>query len=565
MPYRIALIVALLLTLAAPVAVAQIETPAPGPSLATPPGSLPVSPVADLAGVQPLPLVGGRRAAFDAYVVEAMVTFGVPGASVAVVQGGEVVSLQGVGVREAGGTAPVTPDTMMMVGSVTKSFTSLLAATLVDAGKLTWETPVGDLLPGFAVADPEVTARLTVADLFCACTGLPRRDVEIIIGADALTPKALIASVAAFPLTAPLGERYEYSNQAFAIGGYAAAVAAGAAPDDLLEGYGLAMRQRVLGPLGMPNSTFDLAAVLASGDYAVPHAADLSGDAQPLSPIVDDRFATAVAPAGALWSSAREMAHYLQVQLAAGVAPSGTRVVSPENLTRTWAPRTPIPPEAGTPPVLNEAFGAYGMGWGVGSYGGQRLINHSGGTLGFASEVAFLPDADLGVAVLTNGGLGGGLFAFAVQYRLFELLFDQEPGASAQLERFAADFGAQIADFAALLPLVAPEAVTPFLGRYAHPTLGEVELALRGGELVLRTDLFRVELRPLPAEAGSDAGYVFVDPPFVGVPAGVVLQEQADGRPELVLIVEENPEEESLSYAFAPLAAEAPPAASPAP
>ena len=99
------------------------------------------------------------------------------------VQDGEVAFLQGFGVRELGRPAPVTADTLLRIGSVTKSFSSMLAATLVDAGRLSWETPLVDLLPDFAVADAALTPRLTVRDAFCACTGLPRRDFEFIFNA----------------------------------------------------------------------------------------------------------------------------------------------------------------------------------------------------------------------------------------------------------------------------------------------------------------------------------------------------------------------------------------------
>src|SRR5688500_635335 len=80
----------------------------------------------------PLPLTGERRAAFEAYVADALQRFDVPGVSIAVVQGGDVVYLNGFGVKVLGGTQPVDPDTMLMIGSDTKSMTTLLAATLVD-------------------------------------------------------------------------------------------------------------------------------------------------------------------------------------------------------------------------------------------------------------------------------------------------------------------------------------------------------------------------------------------------------------------------------------------------
>jgi CubicO group peptidase (beta-lactamase class C family) len=211
---RVPIVLAMLLALlvAGSATMAQVETPVP----ALPATPLPVpttAPAADLTGVSPLPLTGERRAAFETYAADAIDRLGVPGASIAVVQGREVVYARGFGVRELGGTDPVTPDTLMMIGSVTKSMTSTMAATVVDDGWLSWDTPVVDLLPGFAVADPELTPRLTVADAFCACTGLARRDTELILNFNDLTPDRLIDQVADLPLTAPYGEQFQYSNQ----------------------------------------------------------------------------------------------------------------------------------------------------------------------------------------------------------------------------------------------------------------------------------------------------------------------------------------------------------------
>jgi CubicO group peptidase (beta-lactamase class C family) len=554
----ILLSVLLALAVAGPAGLAQVETPVPGPP-ATPPATPQATPEVDLAGVAPLPLTGERRAAFEAYVADALHRLGVPGASVAVVQGGDVVYLQGFGVKELGGTAPVTPDTLLMVGSVTKSLTSAMAATLVDAGWLAWDTPLVDLLPAFAVADPSLTPRLTVADSFCACTGLPRRDPELIFNFDALTPERLIAQVADFPLTTPFGETFQYSNQMYAIGGYAAAAAAGAAPDDLLGGYQLAMRDRLLNPIGMGRSTFALEEVLASGDYALPHGADLDGRTRPVPLLAEDGFVDAVAPAGALWSSAREMARYLQTQLAGGVAPDGTRVVSAENLLRTRAPRVAIPAPPGLPPLAYESAQAYGLGWLVGAYKGQPLVNHSGGTFGFAAEVAFLPEADLGVVILTNDVARGGPFTSAVQFRLLELLFDQPAEIDPLLAQFLGGGGSEAPRFGQ----VDAAAVAPYLGRYTNSALGEVELRLEGERLVLDAGEVRSALRPLVDEAGQVTAYVFADPPLAGAPAPVTLRQGADGRPEVAVTVEgENPEA-TQTYVFTQVEASA--AATPAP
>jgi CubicO group peptidase (beta-lactamase class C family) len=544
---RVPIILALLLVFAGSdtAVVAQVESPVP--ALATTPRAVPpATPTAELAGVAPLPLSGERRATFEAYVADATNRFGVPGASVAVIQAGEVVYSQGFGVKALGGVGPVTVDTLMMIGSVNKSMTATMAATVVDDGWLSWDTPLVELLPGFAVADPQLTPRLTVADAFCACTGLPRRDLELLFNFNDLPPDRLIAQVTELPLTAPLGDRFQYSNQMFAMGGYAAAAAAGAAPNDLYGGYQLVMRERLLNPIGMDRSTFALEEVLASGDYALPHATGLDGNLQRVPLLVDEGFVTSVAPVGALWSSAREMARYVQTELANGIAPDGTRVVSVQNLARTRAPRVAIPPEPGLPTLFSAAGNHYAMGWVVDTYQGQPMLSHTGGTLGFVSEVAFLPEADLGIVILTNGGQGAAGFSFAVQSRLLEMLFDQPAAFDAMLGPFLEAQVARIDEFRAQLGTVDPTAVAPYLGRYEHPVLGEVELALRDEALVFDVGEVRSEMRPVVDAAGQVAGYVFIDPPLAG-PMPVMLRRGDDGRPEVTLTVGGEAEE---TYVF---------------
>jgi CubicO group peptidase (beta-lactamase class C family) len=452
------------------------------------------------------------------------------------VQDGAVAFLQGFGVRERGRTQPVTPDTLMGVGSATKSFTTTLAATLVDAGRLQWETSVVDLLPGFSLSDPEIAEHLTISDLFSAASGLPRRDLELVFEPDAYTPEGLLSAVASFPLVGPTGERYRYSNQAFTIGGYAAAVADGATPDDLRNGYFLSVQDRVLNPTGMDRSTFELAEVLRSGDYAVPHSTGLDGAPMSVPLQVDSHFTGAVAPAGGLWSSARDMALYLQMQLASGVAADGTRVVSTENLERTWQPGVSVPPAPELPPLVSQSLETYGLGWYVGHYDGLEVVSHSGGTYGFGTEVAFLPEARLGIAVLANDVVCGALVGFAAQYRLLEIVFDQEPAVEAGFASFLAAVKAQRASLASLLRPIDPAALAPFIGRFRNPDLGDVEFRIEKGELLFDAGEVHSRLAPLAALPGLPAQYIIIDPPLHAAPAFFTFQfvENAP-RPALTL------------------------------
>src|SRR5262252_1840586 len=123
---------------------AAIAAPAPADSRAADGGGMiqaaPPAPV-DLGAVKPRAFDTALQAELAAYVRELMPRAAVPGAAVAVVQDGEVVYRQGFGGREIGKPEPVTPATLMMIGSTGKAMTTMMMATVVDDRKTRWDTP----------------------------------------------------------------------------------------------------------------------------------------------------------------------------------------------------------------------------------------------------------------------------------------------------------------------------------------------------------------------------------------------------------------------------------------
>src|SRR6266568_5412253 len=130
------------------------------------------------AGRKTRPLDTERVAKIKDFIEKARAALGTPGVAVSLYQDGQVVFEGGFGVREQGQSAPVDAETLFMVASNTKSMTTLLLATLVDEGKLTWDTPVIAVMPDFRLGDPETTKQVLIKHLVCACTGLPRQDFE---------------------------------------------------------------------------------------------------------------------------------------------------------------------------------------------------------------------------------------------------------------------------------------------------------------------------------------------------------------------------------------------------
>jgi CubicO group peptidase (beta-lactamase class C family) len=112
----------------------------------------------------------------DRLAVDAMADWKVPGAALAVVQGGEVALARAYGHRNIEANLPATTATQFLIGSITKSFTATGVALLHNEGRLDWTKPVRDYIPEFRLHDAVATERVTVCDLLCHQSGLPRHD-----------------------------------------------------------------------------------------------------------------------------------------------------------------------------------------------------------------------------------------------------------------------------------------------------------------------------------------------------------------------------------------------------
>lgn len=133
-----------------------------------------------LANQEPIALGEDQAPQLKQFIAEAMRALQVPGASICIVQKCRVVFSEGFGIRKAGSSEPVTPTTRFMIGSSTKPLTTLMMARLVDQGAFSWTTPVTTLLPDFELGDPEITRQLAMRHTVCACTGMPRRDLDFV-------------------------------------------------------------------------------------------------------------------------------------------------------------------------------------------------------------------------------------------------------------------------------------------------------------------------------------------------------------------------------------------------
>lgn len=472
----------------------------------------------DLTGTEPRPLDDAMIAEWEAYIEELLSNHNIPGAAVAIVQDGEVIYTAGFGLREQGGSTPITSDTHMMIGSTGKSLTTTAMATMVDNGLFDWDTPVIELLPQFAVADPELSQTITMRNLVCACTGVPRRDLEIIFNASEMTAENVVESLQTFEFFTDFGEAFQYSNQMVATSGFAAAAAEDSEYGALLNGYSHILTERVLNPLQMNNTTISFDRVLERNEYATPHGLALGGTYQAI-PVDYEAVLQPFAPAGGHWSTAEDMARYLVMQLQTGVGPDGNRIVSEESLLVTREPQIPVTADV-----------SYGLGWFLGEYKGLPLVEHGGNTLGFTSDFAFLPETGVGVVILTNAQ-GTNAVSESIRTRLFDLLFDDVNGERDAQELAYAIQGIQevLQRPDTLQDTVDVEAVQSYIQIYTNDALGRVIVELVDNRLYLDTGEFRTELLPLVAadddNPQSVEAYILLDPPFLGYAIRFVIGE----------------------------------------
>ncbi len=422
-----------------------------------------------------------RIAELTQFIARGLEVSGVPGTSVGIIQDGEVVFSGGFGVRKLGSPERVDGDTAYMIASNSKGLTTLLLAKLVDEGKIDWKDPVTKILPGFKLGDAETTGQVLVEHLVCACTGLPRQDMEWILEYGSYTPESSMELLGTMQPTSGFGEMFQYSNVMASAGGYVAAHVVH--PEhELGEAYDKAMESHVFDPLGMNTTTFDYDAAMGKDNYASPHSVDVNGD--PAVALMDVNYAVIpVRPAGAGWSSVNDMLKYVAMELAVGELPDGERYIGEDALLERRKPKVPVSEDH-----------YYGMGLMVDEYYGTPVVHHGGDMIGYHSDMMWLPEHNVGAVVLTNGD-PGWLIRSGFRRKLLEVLFDGKEEADDLLASRSKQYKSNMAvEFELLVvPADADESVE-LADHYRNGSLGDIKVSRSEGVTIFDFDEWQSEV-----------------------------------------------------------------------
>jgi CubicO group peptidase (beta-lactamase class C family) len=453
------------------------------------------------AGKKAHPLDPARLEVLKNFVADGMKLTETAGVGLAFIDGGKTIWAGGLGVKELGKSDPIGPNTLFLAASNTKALTTLLIAELVDEGKMRWDQPVTELFPQFQLGDAATTKQVLVKHLICACTGMPRQDLEWLLEYRGQTPASAMKLLGTMQPTSKFGEVFQYSNLMAAAAGFIGGTTAmpgkewGAA-------YDAAMRAKVFEPLGMSTTTFDFARAL-KGDVALPHGDDIDG--KPMRARMDLNYSVVpVRPAGGVWTTPSELAKYVEMELAKGVLPGGKRLVSEANLLARYAPQV----------ILGEDR-TYGMALMVDKRYGTPVVHHGGDLAGYHSDMMWLPEHGVGAVILTNTD-AGVLIRGPLLRRLLEVLFDGKPEAEEMLRVSVAQRKAAIAKERERLVVPADPAVIAKLApRYASTALGQIQVTRKGDGAWLDIGEWKSAIATRKNDDGT-ISIVTIDPTLAG-------------------------------------------------
>ena len=427
----------------------------------------------------------------DSYIQKVQKEWQLEGLAVAFAKDGEVFFTKGYGVKEKGGNEPVDVNTIFQIGSVSKSLTATVMASLVDEGLVSWNDTVKNILPDFKMYDPWVTGNMLVRDIMIHRTGLGGQVGTYIpnLGYDRDDIYKMLAVIK--PAYSFRGD-YQYNNITFMIASKIIEKVTGKSWEENVQ-------ERVFNPVGMTASTLNGEGFAACENKSVPHEYYYYKDTVRVNALHGDDQAlwwlTVVGPAGSVCSNATDMIKYAEFHRLNGLV--GDKQVVSEKGMKFLHNGQVLTSQSSNRTTL------YGHCWFVEQNNRFRRFFHTGTTWGFTTLCFVVPEFKLSGIVLVNCEAGESP-RYAIMNRLIDLVMGAKAGefteqypdySSASLEEYLADNKAEEAaaakqeaeDRAAgkIQDLPAPKA-TLLVGKYVKDELfGSVQVTKEEDQLYI--------------------------------------------------------------------------------
>ncbi|MEQ8702641.1 MAG: serine hydrolase [Phaeodactylibacter sp.] len=413
----------------------------------------------------------------DAFANQLLEDWKVPGIGLGIVQNDKIVYVQGYGQRDLESASPVTPNTLFAIGSSSKAFTGLSVLQQAEEGLIDLDAPVLDYLPEFRMYDDYVTQHLTVRDLLCHRSGLPRHDLSWY--GSAASRSELMERLRYLEPSAGFREVFQYQNLMFMTAGHLVGEVANSTWEEEVQ-------KRIFKPLGMDRANFEVDQMANDKDAALPYQKTAEGKVE----LMPYRNINAIGPAGSINASPKEMAAWVLALLNGGHY-MGEQIAEGSSIAEAMAPAVTVPNgwvgalrfDNGNAPV------AYGLGWFLSNHKGHQLVAHGGNIDGFSADVALLPADSIGLVILTN--LNGNPVPGILRNYVLDLLTGTEirdwNGEALKLREKQEE-----AEMTVEEDVVRQEGTTPshdlqaYTGTFSHPGYDEIKISLQGDSLYLK-------------------------------------------------------------------------------
>ena len=436
----------------------------------------------------------------DSLVERTLRTFDVPGIAVCVIKDGKVVHSKGYGVRSLDTKLPMDENTLFGIASNSKAFTTAALGMLVDEGRLDWDDKVRKYIPEFKLYDPYVTEEFTIRDLLCHRSGLGLGAGDLMFfpdSSDFTIPDILHNLQFLKPVTS-FRSTYAYDNNLYIVAGEVVARVSGMSWEDFIE-------KRIMAPLSMTHSAASYDRLHDSSDVIDGHA-PVDGTVR----VIARSRSKVDHAAGGIYSCISDLSKWVELHLDGGkYGPDSARLFSTAVWHERWAPQTIL--RVNGPGTYNTHFAGYGLGFVVNDVMGYKQVSHTGGLEGMVTQITMIPELRLGIIVLTNQQEGLAFQAITNQIKdgYFGITGTDRVSEYAAIRKRQLDEAKHLTDSiwheVALFQTQSSvgrrgaaggggarrgvEAVTgprinmtPYLGTYRDPWLGEIVISVKGGK-----------------------------------------------------------------------------------
>lgn len=336
----------------------------------------------------------------DSVVKKTMQTFNVPGMAVAVLKDGKPILQKGYGVQSLKTKKPVDTKTLFGIASNTKAFTTAALAQLIDQKKLSWDTPVIDIIPEFELYDSYATREFTVRDLLThrGGLGLGMGDLMVLPASNTMDLKEMMHNLRYLKPTSSFRSTYNYNNLMYIVAGEVITRVSGEEYEDYISNH-------ILNPLGMDRATMDFDKIKKDANRIDGHA-PVKGSLE----ITPGTFSEVGKPAAGLYTSIEDVSKWVQARIDYGRYGENKKdsLFSRTQAEQMWSPQINL---HAPKDEYNTHFSAYGLGWTLKDVKGYLEAGHTGGLFGIVSQISIIPELDLGIIVLTNQESGAAFMA----------------------------------------------------------------------------------------------------------------------------------------------------------